>query len=324
VALAILGVVMTVGARMVWIVLAVVLAASEHAWPRAAIPCCSPLGAVLGPGGASTPPAVMTTISARERFVSTYRTTTRKSPMAHERRYETTGRGRLRGDDLAGLFGRAVDGDQAGWNALIDEFGGVVWGTARAHRLSGADAADVFQTTWMRLVENLDGIRDPARLGGWLATTARHESLNVIRRTVRVIPRSDDFPDVPSDAPHPDERLITEQNGIALQIALERLGPRDRALLRLLAAEPTPSYAEISAVLGIAIGSVGPMRGRALTRLRREAARVGLIAQGCSCSSAAATTTDRSSSAATSRSARGARQLPLEDHCLPRTPPVEH
>jgi RNA polymerase sigma factor (sigma-70 family) len=200
--------------------------------------------------------------------------------MAHERRYKTTHRGRLAGDDVARLVGRAVDGDQAGWNALIDEFGGVVWATARAHRLSGADAADVFQTTWMRLVENLHGIRDPACLGGWLATTARHESLRVIRRAVRLIPRSDDLPDLPSDAPHPDERLITEQNGIAVQTALERLGPRDRALLRMLAAEPAPSYAEISAALGIAIGSIGPMRARALTRLRREAARVGLIAQG--------------------------------------------
>jgi RNA polymerase sigma factor (sigma-70 family) len=261
--------------------------------------------------------------ATRERVVSTYRTTTRKSPLASERRYETTGRGQLAGDDLAGLVGRAVHGDQAGWSALIDEFGGVVWGTARAHRLSGADAADVFQTTWMRLVENLHGIRDPTRLGGWLATTARHESLNVIRRTLRVIPCSDDFPDVPSDAPHPDERLITEQNGIALQIALERLGRRDRALLRMLAAEPAPSYAEISAALGIAIGSVGPMRGRALTRLRREAARVGLTAQGCSCSSAAATNTHRSSLPATSRSAPGTRRVPLEDRGVARTPPVE-
>lgn len=198
--------------------------------------------------------------------------------MANERRNEATHRGRLASDQVGLLVTRAADGDEAAWNALIDEFGGLVWATTRAHRLSGADAADVFQTTWMRLVEKLDGIQDPARLGGWIATTARHESLNVIRRAVRLIPSSDDLPDLPSDAPHPDERLISEHDAIAVQTALERLGPRDRALLRILAAEPTPSYAEISAALGIAIGSIGPMRARALTRLRREAARVGLSA----------------------------------------------
>jgi RNA polymerase sigma factor (sigma-70 family) len=201
--------------------------------------------------------------------------------MTNEPIFETTKRGRLASDRLALLAAWAADGDQAAWTALVDEFGGVVRATTRAHRLSDADAADVFQTTWMRLIENLDGIQDPTRLGGWLATTARHESLNVIRRAVRLIPRSDDLPDLPSDDPHPHERLSTEQNALDVQTALERLALRDRALLRMLTADPTPSYTEIAAALGLAIGSIGPMRARALTRLRREGVRVGLITQGC-------------------------------------------
>jgi RNA polymerase sigma factor (sigma-70 family) len=187
------------------------------------------------------------------------------------------GDGRLTGGQVGLLVARAAGGDQAAWNALIDAFGGVVWAATRAHRLGAADAADVFQVTWMRLVEKLDDVRDPACLGGWLATTARRESLKVVRRAGRIIPRSDDLPDLASDAPHPDERLISEHHAIGLQTALERLGPRDRALLRMLAAEPLPSYVEIAAALGTAIGSIGPMRGRALTRLRREAAQIGLI-----------------------------------------------
>jgi RNA polymerase sigma factor (sigma-70 family) len=200
--------------------------------------------------------------------------------MTNEPIYETTTCGRLASDRVALLAARAADGDEAAWTALVDRFGGVVRATTRAHRLSDADAADVFQTTWMRLVENLDDIRDPTRLGGWLATTARRECLNVIRRAVRLIPCSDDLPEIPSDDPHPHERLSSEQNALDLQRALERLALRDRALLHMLVAEPTPSYTEISAALGIAVGSIGPMRARALTRLRREGARVGLITQG--------------------------------------------
>jgi RNA polymerase sigma factor (sigma-70 family) len=200
--------------------------------------------------------------------------------MAYERRHETLDGGRLASDHVALLLRRAADGDQAAWNRLLDEFGGLVWATTRAYRLSAADAADVFQITWMRLVEHLDRIHDPARLGAWLATTARRESLHAIRRSARVIPRSDDLPDAPSDAPHPVERLIAEQDATAVQAAFERLRPRDRALLRLLTSEPTPSYAEISVALAIPIGSIGPTRARALTRLRREVTRSGVTAQG--------------------------------------------
>ncbi len=196
--------------------------------------------------------------------------------MANQCTQKTTDRRRLASGHVALLVTRAADGDQAAWNALVDEFGGLVWRTTRAHRLDAADAADVFQTTWMRLVENLDRVQDPARLGAWLATTARHESLSVIRRSARLIPRSDDLPDLSTNAPQPDERLISEHDAILLRTALERLEPRDRALLRMLAADPTPSYAEVSAALGIAIGSIGPTRARALTRLRREATRAGL------------------------------------------------
>jgi RNA polymerase sigma factor (sigma-70 family) len=136
-----------------------------------------------------------------------------------------------------------------------------------ARELSEADAADVVQTTWLRLVEHLDRIGDPSRLGSWLATTARRECLGVNRRAARCIPRGEELPDLPVDAPRPSERLISEHNAVAVRAALERLGPRDRALLRMLTVEPTPSHEEISVALDLAVGSIGPKRARALTRL---------------------------------------------------------
>lgn len=181
------------------------------------------------------------------------------------------GDGRLAGEHVALLIARATDGDQAAWNALVDEFGALVWATTRVHGLTAAQAADVVQSTWMRLVENLKHVEDPARLGAWLAMTARRESLKVIR-SAGPISRSLALRDCPRDARTPAERLITGHNGVAVQAALQRLAPRDRALLRMLASKPTPRDAEISAALGIAIDSIAPMRARALTRLRREAA----------------------------------------------------
>jgi len=65
----------------------------------------------------------------------------------------------------ADLLEAVAAGDQGAWEAIVERFSGLVWATARAHRLSQADAADVAQTTWLRLVEHLDAIREPEALG---------------------------------------------------------------------------------------------------------------------------------------------------------------
>ena len=82
----------------------------------------------------------------------------------------------------------AADGDQRAWDALVGEFGGMIRGIARSHRLNDADAADVTQTTWLALVEHVTRINDPARVAGWLATTARRESVRVLRDGKRAGP----------------------------------------------------------------------------------------------------------------------------------------
>src|SRR5215475_11652312 len=84
--------------------------------------------------------------------------------------------------DHAELVRAAADGDAAAWNTIIDRYAGLVWTVARGLDLSAADAADVSQTTWLRLVENLHTIREPAGLGAWLATTARREALVMLRK----------------------------------------------------------------------------------------------------------------------------------------------
>src|ERR1700736_5087741 len=94
-------------------------------------------------------------------------------------------------DQVAGWLKAAAAGDATAWDALVGRYSNLVWAVARAHRLSSADAADVSQTTWLRLVEHLDSIKQPERLGAWLATTARRECLAVIRRKSRQVPVED-------------------------------------------------------------------------------------------------------------------------------------
>ena len=162
-------------------------------------------------------------------------------------------------------------------------FSGLVWAVARAHRLANADAADVFQTTWLRLAEHIGRIEHPERVGAWLATAARRECLQNLRSAAKTTPTDDmDRLDITPDVGNPTEEavLAAEQEredaerATELRRAFGRLPGRCRELLRVLMASPPPSYAEVAAALGLPLGSIGPTRGRCLQRLREEMAGI--------------------------------------------------
>jgi RNA polymerase sigma factor (sigma-70 family) len=176
------------------------------------------------------------------------------------------------------LLAAAAAGDERGWDALLGRFGSMIWAVARAHRLGDADAADVTQATWTTLLTHLDQIKDPDRLGAWLATTARRECLRWLLQARSVVPYGDELPEAEAQQPHPAEELFVDQRNAALWRSVGRLRDSDQALLRLLMADPVPSYEEISAALEIPVGSIGPTRARALERLRRELRRDDALA----------------------------------------------
>lgn len=168
------------------------------------------------------------------------------------------------------LLEAARHGDQAAWHRLVERHTGLLWAIARAHRLDRSDAADVVQTSWLRLIEHLPDIKKADSVGAWLATTARRECLRTLRQAARAQP-SDAMDDMfAADIAEIDARLVRDERDVCLRQAFARLPASDQALLRLLMLDPAPSYREISAALGMPIGSIGPTRGRALERLRNE------------------------------------------------------
>jgi RNA polymerase sigma factor (sigma-70 family) len=185
------------------------------------------------------------------------------------------------GSDIAAAVVAAADGDAAAWHLIVEQFSGLVWSIVRAYRLNSADAADVFQTTWLRLAEHIRRIENPDRVGAWLATAARRECLQTIRMAARAVPTDDmalldgswagDNPT--EDAVLRAERARQDAELVAeLWRAADRLPARCRELLRILMATPPPSYAEVAAALELPIGSIGPTRARCLQRLRQELA----------------------------------------------------
>jgi len=186
-----------------------------------------------------------------------------------------------RGDPpVTQLVTRARNGDQQAWDALVERYAPLVWSICRRHRLDRADTEDVAQTVWLRLVDHLGRLRDPDALPGWLATTTRRECLQVLDTarktdTLGLVLDAADVPD-PQAAPAEQELLAAERRA-ALREAFTSLPPHCQRLLALLTQDPPVSYTEISARLGISIGSIGPIRRRCLDRLRRHPAIAALI-----------------------------------------------
>ena len=152
-----------------------------------------------------------------------------------------------------------------------------MWSICRRYRLGRADAEDVGQSVWMRLVGQLASLRDPAALPGWLATTTQRECGRVLRaaRNQEALRHSPEIPDTMTGAA--ESELLRAERYAALREAFTRLPSGSQQLIALLIQDPPMPYAEISAKLGIPAGSIGPSRSRCLDKLRRDPAIAAMI-----------------------------------------------
>jgi RNA polymerase sigma factor (sigma-70 family) len=173
------------------------------------------------------------------------------------------------------LVARAAGDDHQAWDELIERYAPLVWTICTRYRLSNHDIEDVSQNVWLLLVEQLGKLREPAALPGWLATTTKRECLRVVMATRRSQQPGSAVDDAPfADEGAIDEEILIAERSAALRAAFAGLPPHGQHLLAMLFRDPPCSYAEISARLGIPIGSIGPQRARCLERLRQSPALI--------------------------------------------------
>jgi len=192
-----------------------------------------------------------------------------------------TGAGPMRDNPvITDLVTRAAQGDKHAWDALVEQFIPLIWFICRKHRLGYADAEDVGQNVWLQLIGHLGKIRDPAALPGWLVTVTRRECLRVMSATqrppaARHVIAAEIIADEQSGTA--DQELLAAERHAALREAFAALPPSGQRLIALLLEDPPASYTDISARLGIPVGSIGPSRRRCLDKLRRYPAVAALI-----------------------------------------------
>ena len=182
--------------------------------------------------------------------------------------------------EVSRLVRASASGSETAWNELVRRYSPLVMAVTRTYQLAADDAKDVSQTVWLRLVENLANLREPDALPGWLATTTQRECIRQLRQGRRVLPVD----------PHtdgalqrcatvdPDTDILRAELHQAMRDGLAELPARDQELLRLRAADPPKSYEEISQLLGMPIGSIGPTLRRSLGRLRETSAMRAYLA----------------------------------------------
>ncbi|HEY0934299.1 MAG TPA: sigma-70 family RNA polymerase sigma factor [Trebonia sp.] len=173
------------------------------------------------------------------------------------------------------LVDAAGRGDEQAWNEIVDRYTPLLASVVGRFRLTTAEAQDVAQTVWLRLVEHLASLREPRALPMWIITTGRRECLRWVsdqRRVVPLDPRDPSWPATSAEGAEPEADLVRAERHQALLAGLAELPSRQRDLLLLLMTDPPPSYEAISDRTGIAVGGIGPTRARALARLRQTSA----------------------------------------------------
>ncbi|GIG39197.1 RNA polymerase sigma factor [Cellulomonas phragmiteti] len=179
-------------------------------------------------------------------------------------------------DVAATAFRSWRDGAPGAMDELVTAMTPVLWHVVRAYGLERGDAQDVVQTTWLTLVRRAESIADPQAVAAWLTTTARREAWRVARRRAPAVVVTDDvlefFAD-PTDSA--EQQAVRHDTDDLLWRCVRSLSERCRRLLRVVAFDDRPDYARISRDLGMAVGSIGPTRGRCLARLRQTLLAAG-------------------------------------------------
>ncbi|MEW9550829.1 RNA polymerase sigma factor [Nonomuraea sp. NPDC050783] len=179
------------------------------------------------------------------------------------------------------LVVQARKGEQAAWDAIVERYSPLLWSICLRYRLSRADALDAAQTVWLRLVEHLDELRDPAALPGWIAMVAQRECLRQSRSARRRQSAEQVLDgDLKDEARAVEEEVERAERDLALRAALSHLPERCRRLLACFLGDSPLSYPQISERLGMPIGGIGPTRARCLARLRSSPHLSGFTGQG--------------------------------------------
>jgi RNA polymerase sigma factor (sigma-70 family) len=176
------------------------------------------------------------------------------------------------------LVRACLKGDEQAWEVLIDRYKNLIFSIPIRHGLSREDAADVFQAVCVDFLRELPRLREVKALPKWLIQISAHKCTHRQREEGRFVATDADEIEAlrAPQAAVADDRLREAECEQALRTAVASLSPRCRDLVRMLFYEHPPRpYSEIAGELSLAVGSIGFIRNRCLTKLRQALSKAG-------------------------------------------------
>jgi RNA polymerase sigma factor (sigma-70 family) len=165
-------------------------------------------------------------------------------------------------------------GDESAWRAMTEQYEPLLRWLARWCGLSAEDADDAVQVTWLRCLEHIDQLTDAGRLNNWLVTICRRECIRLATKARRDVPLSEAdmvrLIDGRGEECDPFAEAERRDQCDRLYRAITALPERQRVILVELLRREDQSYLDLSRRLGLPVGSIGPTRQRAVTRLRLD------------------------------------------------------
>ncbi|MGH3507576.1 MAG: RNA polymerase sigma factor [Nocardioidaceae bacterium] len=191
---------------------------------------------------------------------------------------------RTRDSDSGSVWSQAADqfrswraGEPGALDDLVRTLSPVLWHVVRAYGLEREQAEDVVQTTWLTLVRRHESIADPQAVASWMITAARREAWRLAKTSSRSTPVIDEVIErrIPVQRPIDVDVVETDQHS-QLWACVHELDERCQRLLRIVAFDDRPDYAGIAKDMNMPVGSIGPTRGRCLTKLKALLTKAGV------------------------------------------------
>jgi RNA polymerase sigma factor (sigma-70 family) len=178
--------------------------------------------------------------------------------------------------DDARLVKECLLGEERAWSELVLKYKNLIFSIPIKYGFSQEEAADVFQSVCLDLVNQLTSIREPRALAGWIIRVTHNKCFHHVKDKPQEVPVDDDFEPVLPPEEVPEHQLHELEREQLLRNALRALSERCRRLVEMLFFESPPRpYQEIAKSLALATGSIGFIRARCLDKLRKKMEEIG-------------------------------------------------
>jgi RNA polymerase sigma factor (sigma-70 family) len=175
------------------------------------------------------------------------------------------------------LVSLCLKGDAQAWEALIMRYRRLIFSIPVRFSFTPADAADVFQAVCLKMIEHLHELKDETKVSSWLITTTTRQCIYVRSQRFRESSPEEELEEPVDPSDNLENIRVHTEAQQTVRESVDQLPERCRQLIELLYFDNrSPSYDEVSQILGMPVPSIGPTRARCLDKLRTVLRRRGI------------------------------------------------